>query len=170
MHVIMWCVSPAVVYRLYSCRLWFMITVICCCLRAFKLCLNLLFCACPTVNASCIHILLFCVLEFPNSNGVPPLTPGTNQKVSQALMATFKSFEEEQMMHRIPKGSFTLPPQFQFLHPQLLSPFPKFMLPQICFPFPLFPLSIVQLPFLRKRRSDFPWLWVKYRRTPAAHV
>lgn len=35
---------------------------------------------------------------------VPPLTPGTTQKMSQALQASFKSFEKEQAMHGIPKG------------------------------------------------------------------
>ena len=79
MHVT-WCVSPAVVYRLYSCRLWFMITVICCCLRAFKLCLNLLFCACPTVNASCIHILLFCMFRVSKQQRCPSAHSGNQPK------------------------------------------------------------------------------------------
>jgi hypothetical protein len=36
--------------------------------------------------------------------GVPPLTPGTNQKMSQAILDTFKSFEKEQKRLGIPKG------------------------------------------------------------------
>ena len=38
-------------------------------------------------------------------NAVPPLTPGTNQKMSQALAASFKSFEKEQQRLGIPKGT-----------------------------------------------------------------
>ena len=33
-----------------------------------------------------------------------PLTPGTNQKMSQALLASFQSFEKEQQRTGIPKG------------------------------------------------------------------
>ncbi|XP_074652550.1 protein c-ets-1-A-like [Tubulanus polymorphus] len=43
-------------------------------------------------------------LEFPtNSSQVPPLTPGTNQKMSQVLLASFKCFEKEQQRLDIPK-------------------------------------------------------------------
>ena len=35
---------------------------------------------------------------------VPPLTPGTTQKMSQALLASFKSFEKVQLQMAIPKG------------------------------------------------------------------
>ena len=35
---------------------------------------------------------------------MPPLTPGTNQKMSQALLASFQSFEKEQQRTGIPKG------------------------------------------------------------------
>ena len=36
---------------------------------------------------------------------MPPLTPGTNQKMSQALRASFQSFEKEQQNSKIPKGN-----------------------------------------------------------------
>jgi hypothetical protein len=35
---------------------------------------------------------------------VPPLTPRTRQKMSQAVIDTFKSFEKEQQRLGIPKG------------------------------------------------------------------
>lgn len=41
-------------------------------------------------------------LDMP-STGVPPLTPGTNQKMSQALVESFRNFGEEQRRHGIPK-------------------------------------------------------------------
>ncbi|XP_064650767.1 transforming protein p54/c-ets-1-like isoform X2 [Lineus longissimus] len=43
------------------------------------------------------------ILDFPTSHQVPPLTPGTNQKMSQVLLASFKSFEKEQQRMNIPK-------------------------------------------------------------------
>ncbi|KAL5020248.1 hypothetical protein ScPMuIL_003140 [Solemya velum] len=38
-----------------------------------------------------------------HSTTVPPLTPGTNQKMSQALIESFRSFEKEQQRLSIPK-------------------------------------------------------------------
>jgi len=35
---------------------------------------------------------------------IPPLTPRTRQKMSQAVLDTFKSFEKEQQRLGIPKG------------------------------------------------------------------
>jgi len=35
---------------------------------------------------------------------IPPLTPRTRQKMSQAVLDTFKSFEKEQHRLGIPKG------------------------------------------------------------------
>ncbi|ELU09562.1 hypothetical protein CAPTEDRAFT_136866 [Capitella teleta] len=43
------------------------------------------------------------VSDLPSNATMPPLTPGTNQKMSQALMETFKSFEKEQLTYGIPK-------------------------------------------------------------------
>lgn len=37
---------------------------------------------------------------------VPPLTPGTTQKMSQALLDSFKSFEKDQQRFNIPKGNY----------------------------------------------------------------
>ena len=42
--------------------------------------------------------------DVPTTDGVPPLTPGTTQKMSQALLESFKSFEKEQQHQSIPKG------------------------------------------------------------------
>lgn len=41
-------------------------------------------------------------MDGPNT-GVPPLTPGTNQKMSQALAASFQSFGKEQIRYNIPQ-------------------------------------------------------------------
>jgi len=35
---------------------------------------------------------------------IPPLTPRTRQKMSQAVLDTFKSFDKEQQRLGIPKG------------------------------------------------------------------
>ncbi|CAG7728831.1 unnamed protein product, partial [Allacma fusca] len=35
---------------------------------------------------------------------VPPLTPGTNKKMTEALKASFSSWEKELTRHNIPKG------------------------------------------------------------------
>ncbi|KAK3587713.1 hypothetical protein CHS0354_042504 [Potamilus streckersoni] len=45
--------------------------------------------------------------DVPTSTQVPPLTPGTNQKMSQALLESFKTFEKEQQRLGIPKDAFT---------------------------------------------------------------
>lgn len=52
--------------------------------------------------------MCFIIADIPNTT-VPPLTPGTNQKMSQALVESFKSFGNEQRRLGIPKGecSFT---------------------------------------------------------------
>ncbi|KAF4531715.1 hypothetical protein B566_EDAN009345 [Ephemera danica] len=36
---------------------------------------------------------------------VPPLTPGTNKKMTEALKASFASWEKEQLRLNIPKGA-----------------------------------------------------------------
>jgi len=36
---------------------------------------------------------------------IPPLTPRTRQKMSQAVLDTFKSFDKEQQRLGIPKGN-----------------------------------------------------------------
>ncbi|XP_041373701.1 protein C-ets-1-like [Gigantopelta aegis] len=51
-------------------------------------------------------------LDLPATQGVPPLTPGTTQKMSQALMESFKAFEKEQSRLNIPKD----PHQWSQLH------------------------------------------------------
>lgn len=38
---------------------------------------------------------------------VPPLTPGTNKKMTEALKASFASWEKELVRHNIPKGKST---------------------------------------------------------------
>ena len=43
------------------------------------------------------------ILDLPIQ--VPPLTPGTNQKMSQALAASFASWEKERDEFNIPKGN-----------------------------------------------------------------
>ena len=35
---------------------------------------------------------------------VPPLTPGTNKKIADALMASFENWNKEQEKRNIPKG------------------------------------------------------------------
>ncbi|XP_060606941.1 transforming protein p54/c-ets-1-like, partial [Ruditapes philippinarum] len=43
------------------------------------------------------------LLDVPATAQVPPLTPGTTQKMSQALLESFKSFEKDQHRLGIPK-------------------------------------------------------------------
>lgn len=38
----------------------------------------------------------------------PPLTPGTNKKMTEALQATFASWEKERHKFNVPKGKFIL--------------------------------------------------------------
>ena len=56
-------------------------------------------CICALNSAICV------LSEIPEA-GMPPLTPGTNQKMSQALMASFKSFEKDRQALSIPNGMF----------------------------------------------------------------
>lgn len=53
-------------------------------------------------------------LDLPTTHGVPPLTPGTTQKMSQVLQESFRSFEKEQQRLNIPKD----PAQWSPLHVQ----------------------------------------------------
>jgi hypothetical protein len=39
---------------------------------------------------------------------VPPLTPGTNKKMTEALKASFASWEKEQLRLNIVKGKFVI--------------------------------------------------------------
>lgn len=49
---------------------------------------------------------MFCLFtDAPATAQVPPLTPGTTQKMSQALLESFKSFEKDQQRLSIPKGN-----------------------------------------------------------------
>ena len=60
------------------------------------------------LNNDCLCVTLWTCHSFLaeiTQNAVPPLTPGTNQKMSQALAASFKSFEKEQQRLGIPKGT-----------------------------------------------------------------
>ncbi|BFZ14314.1 hypothetical protein BsWGS_17353 [Bradybaena similaris] len=43
------------------------------------------------------------LLDLPVTNGVPPLTPGTTQKMTHIIADCFRSFEDEQRRHNIPK-------------------------------------------------------------------
>lgn len=45
---------------------------------------------------------LFSVLDIPTQ--VPPLTPGTNKAMTEALKASFASWEKEQIRLNITKG------------------------------------------------------------------
>ena len=42
--------------------------------------------------------------DLPTNTQVPPLTPGTNQKMTAALAESFKNFSSEQRRLQIPKG------------------------------------------------------------------
>lgn len=46
------------------------------------------------------------VADIPSQ--VPPLTPGTNKKMAEALKATFASWEKEQLRLGVPKGNNSL--------------------------------------------------------------
>lgn len=53
----------------------------------------------------CMNRYLICIVlvtDIPAQ--VPPLTPGTNKKMTEALKASFASWEKELMRHNIPKG------------------------------------------------------------------
>lgn len=49
-------------------------------------------------------MFVFLFIDVPATAQVPPLTPGTTQKMSQALLESFKSFEKDQQRLGIPKG------------------------------------------------------------------
>jgi hypothetical protein len=56
---------------------------------------------------------LFIIIDIPAQ--VPPLTPGTNKKMTEALKASFASWEKEQERLGIPKGNnYTIPYLFFF--------------------------------------------------------
>jgi hypothetical protein len=61
-------------------------------------------------NVKCplCYLIVFvtCFTDIPAQ--VPPLTPGTNKKMTEALKGTFASWEKEQNRHNIPKGNFYL--------------------------------------------------------------
>ena len=50
-----------------------------------------------------IYLFRFCSIDIPAQ--VPPLTPGTNKKMTEALKASFASWEKEQERLGIPKGN-----------------------------------------------------------------
>lgn len=47
-------------------------------------------------------MIRFCFADIPTQ--VPPLTPGTNKKMTEALKASFASWEKEQIRLNITKG------------------------------------------------------------------
>lgn len=49
-----------------------------------------------------LSVCFFFVADIPSQ--VPPLTPGTNKKMAEALKATFASWEKEQLRLGVPKG------------------------------------------------------------------
>lgn len=64
-------------------------------------------------GAGCVCLLLgdypsLCFVPFfpdiPSTTTVPPLTPGTTQKMSQAVHESFKTFEREQQKFHISNG------------------------------------------------------------------
>ena len=44
------------------------------------------------------------ILDIPTQ--VPPLTPGTNVKMAEALRASFSSWEKERVKYTAPKGNY----------------------------------------------------------------
>ncbi|GFO11118.1 protein c-ets-1-b-like isoform x1 [Plakobranchus ocellatus] len=44
--------------------------------------------------------------KLPSATGVPPLTPGTTQKMSHVIVEGFKTFEKEQRRFNIPRGEY----------------------------------------------------------------
>ena len=54
--------------------------------------------------------LVLCRFSEPASQ-VPPLTPGTNKKIADALMASFENWNKEQEKRNIPKGRLELQEQ-----------------------------------------------------------
>ncbi|RUS88224.1 hypothetical protein EGW08_003990 [Elysia chlorotica] len=49
-------------------------------------------------------------LKLPSSAGVPPLTPGTTQKMSHVIVEGFKTFEKEQRRFNIPRDPYQWSP------------------------------------------------------------
>lgn len=63
----------------------------------------------PGSKLNCWVMLVLCLFaDVPTTAQVPPLTPGTTQKMSQALLESFKSFEKDQQRLSIPKGMISL--------------------------------------------------------------
>lgn len=51
-----------------------------------------------------LHFVSFFFPDIPSTTTVPPLTPGTTQKMSQAVHESFKTFEREQQKFHISNG------------------------------------------------------------------
>ena len=47
-------------------------------------------------------MIIYFILDIPTQ--VPPLTPGTNVKMAEALRASFSSWEKERVKYNAPKG------------------------------------------------------------------
>ena len=50
------------------------------------------------------HSMGIFLSDIPSTTTVPPLTPGTTQKMSQAVHESFKTFEREQLKYHISNG------------------------------------------------------------------
>lgn len=76
------------------------------------------------------HILKYlsvfaCVIspDLPTANGVPPLTPGTTQKMSHVIAASFRPFHDEQKRRNIPRGETLILSALALLKHEWLSCF-----------------------------------------------
>lgn len=58
----------------------------------------------PAVMCFNLVFRTFCFADIPAQ--VPPLTPGTNKKMTEALEASFASWEKERLRLNITKGRF----------------------------------------------------------------
>jgi hypothetical protein len=61
-----------------------------------------------------LYVRIYIVMEnfffpadIPSTTTVPPLTPGTTQKMSQAVHESFKTFEREQQKYSISNGKYS---------------------------------------------------------------
>ena len=109
--------TPPILYLAQSCYIqintdmWYLFDIASCWPR---FCQHLLLSRCVHASRNRTsheeaNVGLYCyVSELPCNHQVPPLTPGTNQKMSLALVASFKLFEKEQQRLRIPRGEYFL--------------------------------------------------------------
>lgn len=56
----------------------------------------------------CIKLIFLFLTDIPAQ--VPPLTPGTNKKMTEALKASYATWDKELPRHNIPRGRYFLNP------------------------------------------------------------